>query len=119
MHTNVSSAPGPRRPPRARGAAPASGRAPRARVATRSGRRVFLDRLPATVLRVTAVVAVLAPAAQAQVAPREGDLVILGGRLWDGTTDAARPNPGILIRNGTIMRVGPVDPMVVRVMITK
>ena len=36
--------------------------------------------------------------------------MILGGRLWDGTADVARPNPGILIRNGTILRVGEMDP---------
>jgi len=42
---------------------------------------------------------------------REGDVVILGGRLWDGTTDVARPNPGIVIRNGTIMHIGPIDPL--------
>lgn len=47
--------------------------------------------------------------AQAPI-PTVGDLVVLGGRLWDGTSDDARPNPGILIRNGTILRVGPVDP---------
>ena len=34
------------------------------------------------------------------------DIVILGGALWDGTGDAARPNPGILVRNATIVRVG-------------
>ena len=43
--------------------------------------------------------------------PREGDLVLLGGRLWDGTGDDARPNPGILIRNGTILRVGQLEPL--------
>jgi imidazolonepropionase-like amidohydrolase len=52
-----------------------------------------------------------ADAAVGQLAPIEGDLVVLGGRLWDGTTDAARPNPGILIRNGTILRVGELEPM--------
>ncbi len=41
----------------------------------------------------------------------EGDLVILGGRLWDGTGDVARANPGILIRNGTILRIGTVEPL--------
>lgn len=41
--------------------------------------------------------------------PGEGDLVVLGGRLWDGTRDTAIPNPGILIRNGTILRVGAVE----------
>lgn len=39
------------------------------------------------------------------------DLVVLGGRLWDGTGDEARTNPGILVRNGTILHIGPVDPM--------
>ena len=43
--------------------------------------------------------------------PQAGDLVILGGRLWDGTGDEARPNPGILVRNGTILHVGPLRPM--------
>ena len=47
----------------------------------------------------------------AQVAPREGDLVLLGGRLWDGLSDTSRPNPGILIRNGTILSVGAVAPL--------
>ena len=42
----------------------------------------------------------------AQVSPRPGDLAIVGGRLWDGTGDESRDNPGILVRNGTIMRVG-------------
>lgn len=48
-----------------------------------------------------------APAAQPPT-PAAGDVVVLGGRLWDGTADDARPNPGILIRNGTILRVGAV-----------
>lgn len=43
-------------------------------------------------------------------APRAGDLVVVGGRLWDGISETARPNPGILIRNGTILSVGVVDP---------
>lgn len=29
-----------------------------------------------------------------------------GGRLWDGTADSDRANPGILVRNGTILAVG-------------
>ncbi len=49
----------------------------------------------------------LVPSLAAQSpAPQPGDLVVLGGRLWDGTGDQARPNPGILVRNGTILRVG-------------
>jgi len=47
----------------------------------------------------------------AQLTPGAGDLVLLGGRLWDGTSDDARPNPGILIRNGTILRVGALEPL--------
>ncbi|MDA0328047.1 MAG: amidohydrolase family protein [Gemmatimonadetes bacterium] len=43
--------------------------------------------------------------------PQAGDLVVLGGRLWDGTGDGAVPNPGILIRNGTILRIGGVEPL--------
>jgi len=31
---------------------------------------------------------------------------MVGGRLWDGTGTAAVPNPGILIRNGTILAIG-------------
>jgi imidazolonepropionase-like amidohydrolase len=50
-------------------------------------------------------------ALRAQAAPAAGDLVILGGRLWDGTSDEVRPNPGILVRNGTILRVGPIEPL--------
>ena len=37
---------------------------------------------------------------------RPGDLLLTGGTLWDGTGDAARPNPGVLVRNGTIMAIG-------------
>ena len=65
------------------------------------------------VARATAVVTILVAAApgagQAQVSPRSGDLAIVGGRLWDGTGDESRQNPGILVRNGTIMVVGAFD----------
>lgn len=50
-------------------------------------------------------------AAQPTPEPAEGDLVILGGRLWDGTGDEARANPGILVRNGTILHIGTLEPM--------
>ena len=53
----------------------------------------------------TLLVAALAAPAAAQTAP-SADLVILGGRLFDATGDEARPNPGILVRNGTILAVG-------------
>lgn len=36
-------------------------------------------------------------------APRAGDVVVTGGRLFDGTGDASRPNTGILVRNGTLL----------------
>lgn len=56
--------------------------------------------------------ALLTAPMDAQLAtPRAGDLVILGGRLWDGTADGARPNPGILIRNGSILALGPLEPL--------
>ena len=56
-----------------------------------------------------AAVLLLSSPVDAQPAPevRAGDVVLLGGRLWDGTGDAARPNPGILVRNGVVAHVGP------------
>jgi hypothetical protein len=50
-----------------------------------------------------------APASGQQPArPSPGDLALVGGRLFDATdtATAARPNPGILVRNGTIVRLG-------------
>lgn len=35
-----------------------------------------------------------------------GDIALLGGTLFAGTSDDAVPNPGVLIRNGTIAAVG-------------
>jgi imidazolonepropionase-like amidohydrolase len=32
--------------------------------------------------------------------------VLVGGRLFDATGEQARPNPGILVRNGVLLRVG-------------
>ena len=64
-------------------------------------RRIFLG---------IVVTLLMVPYAHAQVVAQEGDLVLLGGILWDGTTDESRPNPGILVRNGTILLVGEVDP---------
>lgn len=60
---------------------------------------------PAVVLSWSASIAV------AQIALEADDLVVLGGQLWDGTGDGARPNPGILVRNGTILQIGPTDPL--------
>ena len=66
--------------------------------------------------------AVLAPAAMAFVVlegasaaapsilsaqmPTTDPLLVVGGRLWDGTGDTARPNPGIFVENGTILWMG-------------
>ena len=67
-------------------------------------------RIPSSSALALAALLPVTLAAQAPT-PRPGDLVVLGGRLWDGTGDAARTNPGILVRNGTILAVGPVDPL--------
>jgi imidazolonepropionase-like amidohydrolase len=48
----------------------------------------------------------VAPLAAQDTRAAERDLFITGGRLWAGTGDTAVPNPGILIRNGTILGVG-------------
>jgi len=54
-----------------------------------------------------AALLLLPPALHAQAPiPAVGEVVVLGGQLWDGTADEARPNPGILVRNGTIVRIG-------------
>jgi imidazolonepropionase-like amidohydrolase len=47
-----------------------------------------------------------AAAGRQQLPLREGDVVLIGGRLFDATGDASRPNPGILVRNGVILRLG-------------
>lgn len=43
---------------------------------------------------------------QAQPYVQQRDLLVLGGRLFDGIADTLRPNPGILVRAGTILAVG-------------
>ncbi len=48
----------------------------------------------------------LVPGQVASQAPEPDDLVILGGTLFPATDWRAVPNPGILIRNGSILRVG-------------
>ena len=55
------------------------------------------------------LLAVLALPSSAQQQPltlRQGDIALVGGSLFDATGDALRPNPGILIRNGVILRIG-------------
>ena len=37
---------------------------------------------------------------------RQGDIVILGGQLFDGTSDALVPNRGIVVRQGIFLEVG-------------
>lgn len=74
---------------------------------SRRSRRVLSN---ATAVLAWCLAGVGAPAAaSAQPAPASGDVYIGGGSLWDGLADTARPNPGLLIRNGTILAVGGVD----------
>jgi imidazolonepropionase-like amidohydrolase len=61
-------------------------------------------RLAAAVLAVGSW-ALLPATVSAQPSPAD-PLLILGGRLWDGTGDTARPNPGMYIANGTILGLG-------------
>ncbi|HUG38878.1 MAG TPA: hypothetical protein VMM12_00245, partial [Longimicrobiales bacterium] len=70
------------------------------------------NRTPSRLLLALAAALLLAPASAApqSLASQAGDLVVLGGRLWEGTGDAARPNPGSLIRNGTLLGVGSFAP---------
>ena len=55
-----------------------------------------------------ALLLLAAPPLIAQIVPEpaEGDVVLLGGRLFDGTAAEARDNPGLLVRNGSILYVG-------------
>ena len=55
-----------------------------------------------------ALLLLAAPPVIAQIVPEpaEGDVVLLGGRLFDGTAVEARANPGLLVRNGLILYVG-------------
>lgn len=59
-------------------------------------------------LTTAALLPALPAAGQPLPDPAPGDLVLAGGLLFDATDSAAvaRPNPGILIRNGTIVRLG-------------
>lgn len=49
---------------------------------------------------------VAAPTTLSGQMPAADPLLIVGGRLWDGTGDAARPNPGVFVENGTILWMG-------------
>jgi len=66
----------------------------------------------AALLGASLLAALAAPTpADAQLfTPRAGDLVVVGGQLFDAAGDAAtdglRPNPGILIRSGEILVLG-------------
>jgi imidazolonepropionase-like amidohydrolase len=46
------------------------------------------------------------PVQQTPLQPRPGDIVLLDGRLFDATSEQSRANPGILVRNGVLLRVG-------------
>ena len=50
----------------------------------------------------------LSPRTALEVSPPlfAGDVLISGGRLFDGTGDASVPNPGILLRDGRIRTIG-------------
>ena len=48
-------------------------------------------------------------AGQQPIPFRAGDLVLVGGQLFEGTSDATRSNLGILVRNGVILALG-IDP---------
>jgi imidazolonepropionase-like amidohydrolase len=74
-------------------------------------RRLATGRLSMIAMSLTVLLFWSASIAVAQIAPEADDLVVLGGKLWDGTSDGARPNPGILVRNGTILQIGPTDPL--------
>jgi len=37
---------------------------------------------------------------------RPGDLLIVGGLIWDGVTEGTRANPGVLIRDDEILAIG-------------
>jgi len=39
----------------------------------------------------------------------ENELMIIGGWLFDGTSDERKPNAGIVIRDGRFLAVGPDD----------
>lgn len=67
-------------------------------------------RTPGFSIVCAALVACAGSAPELAAQARPADLVVVGGRLWDGLTDEARRNPGILIRNGTIVGIGPVAP---------
>jgi imidazolonepropionase-like amidohydrolase len=43
---------------------------------------------------------------QQPIALRDGDIALVGGSLFDSRSDQVRPNPGILVRNGVILKVG-------------
>jgi len=47
-----------------------------------------------------------AATAQPVPEPEEGDVVLVGGRVFTGLADQTEPNPGILVRNATILHVG-------------
>lgn len=68
-------------------------------------------RLPSIITVLGLAAALLAPAVLAAQLPpvQSGDLVLIGGRLFDGTADTVRPNRATLIRAGRLLLVD-VDP---------
>ena len=94
--------PGPRRVPREPIRATQSEH--RARRVTRAGRAGWT--IPPSLF---ACALAVAPGQAVSQAPEPDDLVLLGGTLFPATDERTVPNPGILIRNGSILRVGVSD----------
>jgi imidazolonepropionase-like amidohydrolase len=61
---------------------------------------------PALAALLLALLSAPSSAQQQPLALRQGDIALVGGSLFDATGDALRQNPGILIRNGVILRIG-------------
>ena len=60
-------------------------------------------RLTTIGVAIVLTLSVSAPQAPQEMPP---DIVLTGGRLFDGVGDALVPNPGILVRNGVFLAVG-------------
>jgi imidazolonepropionase-like amidohydrolase len=63
--------------------------------------------LRSSVIALMTMLAVQAPAPVQNIPPiRPGDIVIVGGQLFDGARDTLVPNRGLLIRQGVFLEVG-------------
>jgi len=57
-------------------------------------------------LALALLLSISVPAAQHLAQLQSGDIVITGGRLFDGVHDSLVPNTGIVVRNGALLEVG-------------